>query len=134
MIIHPMITVQSVRGSAQWYEKVLGLHSAHGGDEYEQLCQDGRLLLQLHGPEADMNHDALLKPGQTAGLGVLLWFKTDDFEAQIARLDAAGVIPEVPPYTNEYAGHQEVWFRDPDGYMIVVAGPSEYDKQYAALP
>lgn len=134
MIIHPMITVQDVRRSADWYEKVLGLQSAHGGDEYEQLVQDGRLLLQLHGPEADMNHPPLLKPGEAAGRGVLLWFKTEDFEGQVQRLESAGVVPEVPPYLNEYAAHQEVWFRNPDGYLIVVAGPRAHEKYYAPMP
>lgn len=128
MKIHPMITVRDVRASAAWYERVLGLESAHGGDEYEQLVQDGKLLLQLHNNEPDMNHDALAEEGEHLGGGVLLWFKTEDFEAQVERLRDAAVVPEVAPYMNEYARHMEVWFRDPDGYRIVVAGPSAYDK------
>ena len=24
------------------------------------------------------------------------------------------------------ARQQEIWFRDPDGYLVVLAGPSEY--------
>lgn len=123
-----MITVRDVRASASWYERVLGLESAHGGDEYEQLVQDGKLLLQLHNNEPDMNHDALAEEGEHMGGGVLLWFKTQDFEAQVERLRDAAVVPEVAPYMNEYARHMEVWFRDPDGYRIVVAGPSAYDK------
>lgn len=128
MKIHPMITVRDVRASAAWYERVLGLESAHGGDEYEQLVQDGKLLLQLHNNEPDMNHDALAEEGEHLGGGVLLWFKTEDFEAQVERLRDAAIVPEVAPYMNEYARHLEVWFRDPDGYRIVVAGPSAYDK------
>lgn len=128
MKIHPMITVRDVRASAAWYERVLGLESAHGGDEYEQLVQDGKLLLQLHNNEPDMNHDALAEEGEHLGGGVLLWFKTQDFEAQVERLRDAAIVPEVAPYMNEYARHMEVWFRDPDGYRIVVAGPSAYDK------
>ena len=128
MKIHPMITVRDVRASAAWYERVLGLESAHGGDEYEQLVQDGKLLLQLHNNEPDMNHDALTEEGEHLGGGVLLWFKTEDFEAQVERLRDAAIVPEVAPYMNEYARHMEVWFRDPDGYRIVVAGPSAYDK------
>lgn len=128
MKIHPMITVRDVRASAAWYERVLGLESAHGGDEYEQLVQDGKLLLQLHNNEPDMNHDALAEEGEHLGGGVLLWFKTQDFEAQVERLRDTAIVPEVAPYMNEYARHMEVWFRDPDGYRIVVAGPSAYDK------
>ena len=128
MKIRPMITVRDVEASARWYEKALGFESAHGGNEYDQLVFQGELMLQLHNMEADDNHEALLKEGEPAGLGVLLWFAVRDFEAQVKRLSDAGIMPEVPPYLNPYAQHMEVWFRDPDGYRIVVAGPSAYEK------
>ena len=75
MKAQPMITVQSVRQSADWYHRVLGFESAHGGDEYEQLLSEGRLVLQLHNSEADMNHPALLNPGEVPGLGCCCGFK-----------------------------------------------------------
>lgn len=128
MQIQPMITVEDVRKSADWYERVLGLYSAHGGDVYEQLCFDGKLLLQLHDKNPDMNHEALLLQGEQGGRGVLLWFQTEDFDGLLARLEAANVQMEVPPYMNEYAQHMEVWFRDLDNYLVVVAGPSPYNK------
>ena len=128
MHIHPMITVKSVQESAAWYEQALGLERAHGGDEYEQLVRNGRLLLQLHNSEADMNHPPLVEEGEHLGGGLLLWFRVDDFEAQVRRLADAGITPEVAPYLNQYAQHMEVWFRDPDGYRIVVAGPSSHQK------
>lgn len=134
MKAQPMITVQDVRLSAAWYERVLGFESAHGGTEYEQLLSEGRLVLQLHDSEADMNHPALLNPGETAGLGVLLWFETADFDAVVGRIRQADIIPEVEPYLNRYAMHMEVWLRDPDGYRVVVAGPSAYDKQKKPTP
>ncbi len=122
MQISPMIVVRDVEASARWYEQVLGLKSAHGGDEYDQLVQGDQLLLQLHNSEGDMNHPALTKEGEHLGGGVLLWFQADDFDAQVQRLKFAGITPEVAPYFNAYAHHREVWFRDLDGYRIVVAG------------
>ena len=130
MKAQPMITVQDVRRSADWYERVLGFQSAHGGTEYEQLLSDGELVLQLHDPEGDMNHPPLLGEGEPAGLGVLLWFAVWDFEQAMARVHAAGITPEVAPYLNRYAMHMEVWLHDPDGYRVVLAGPSAYDKQH----
>ena len=29
-------------------------------------------------------------------------------------------------HTNPNARQQEIWVRDPDGYLVVFAGPSEY--------
>ena len=33
----PLIAVNNVRASAAFYEALLGVKSAHGGEEYEQL-------------------------------------------------------------------------------------------------
>ena len=76
-----------------------------------------------------MNHPALLTPGEQGGAGVLLWFEVSAFDALVQRLKTNGIVPEVAPYWNAYAAHQEVWFRDPDGYRIVVAGPSDWTQK-----
>ena len=65
---------------------------------------------------------------------MLLWFETADFDAVVGRIRQADIIPEVEPYLNRYAMHMEVWLRDPDGYRVVVAGPSAYDKQKKSTP
>ena len=33
------------------------------------------------------------------------------------------------PYMNPMAKQMEIWLRDPDGYRVVVAGPSKYSRQ-----
>ena len=33
------------------------------------------------------------------------------------------------PYMNPVAKQMEIWLRGPDGYRMVVAGPSEYSRQ-----
>lgn len=121
-----MITVKDVAASRTFYENALGLKSGHGGDEYDQLYSGHELVLQLHNMEEDMNHGPLLEPGEKPGGGVLLWFQTDDFEPVVERLNAMRVSFIKPPFENPYALHMEVWFNDPDGYRVVVAGPSAH--------
>lgn len=117
-----MITCTSVSGSSAWYQRVLGFASAHGGDEYEMLTSDGALVLQLHEVDAD-EHPALLRDGQPlGGNGVALWFETDDYAGDLARIRAAGDIDVAEDdHVNPLAQHREIWLRDPDGYVVVVS-------------
>jgi len=60
---------------------------------------------------------------------VLLWFEVDDFDEAAQR--AAHMKAEVVlarhrnPPDDDDAGpnHWELWLRDPDGYMVVIASP-----------
>jgi catechol 2,3-dioxygenase-like lactoylglutathione lyase family enzyme len=118
-----MITCSSVSASSDWYQRVLGFESAHGGDEYEMLMSAGAMVLQLH--EADAHeHPALLREGEPlGGNGVALWFDTDSFDADVERVRStdAEVVEDV--HVNPLAQHREMWLRDPDGYIVVLSSP-----------
>ena len=126
-----MITCASVAVSSDWYQRVLGLSSAHGGDEYEMLMSDGALVLQLH--EVDVHeHAALAREGQPlGGNGVALWFDTATFDTDVERTRSAvddvnvdvvvDVVEDV--HVNPLAQHREIWLRDPDGYIVVLSSP-----------
>jgi catechol 2,3-dioxygenase-like lactoylglutathione lyase family enzyme len=120
----PLICVSDVEASSRWYQRLLGCESDHGGTEYERLRHNGALILQLHSFEADHHHgpigDAADKP---YGNGLLLWFETDDFEAAMERI--AELKPEIvmPRHVNPSPEHWEIWVRDPDGYVVVLASP-----------
>lgn len=119
----PMITCTSVSGSSEWYQRVLGFESAHGGDEYEMLMSDGAMVLQLH--EIDVHeHRALLREGlPLGGNGVALWFDTATFDADVERVRStdAEVVEDV--HVNPLAQHREIWLHDPDGYVVVLSSP-----------
>lgn len=118
-----LITSSSVSASSAWYQQVLGLESAHGGDEYEMLMFDGVLVLQLHEVDAH-EHPSLLADGQPlGGNGVAIWFETDRFDAAADRIHDtdADVVEDV--HVNPNAQHREIWLRDPDGYVVVVSSP-----------
>lgn len=123
MRAQPLITCTSVSGSSAWYQNVLGLQSAHGGDEYEMLMSDGVLVLQLH--EVDHHeHPALLRDRQPlGGNGVALWFDSGSFDRDVDRIRStdAEVVEDV--HVNQNAHHREIWLRDPDGYVVVLSSP-----------
>jgi catechol 2,3-dioxygenase-like lactoylglutathione lyase family enzyme len=118
-----MITCASVSASSDWYQRVLGLERAHGGDEYEMLMSGGALVLQLH--EIDVHeHPAMLRADEPlGGNGVALWFETSEFDSDVERIRTtdADVVEDV--HVNPLAQHREIWLRDPDGYVVVLSSP-----------
>jgi catechol 2,3-dioxygenase-like lactoylglutathione lyase family enzyme len=118
----PLIAVRDVEASSRWYRRLLGCKSGHGGTDYEQLVdQGGKLILQLHDWDAHEHPhmgDPTTKP---YGNGVLLWFQIDDFVAAVARARALSAEILEGPQVNPNANHREIWLRDPDGYVVVLA-------------
>ena len=69
--------------------------------------------------------DASSRPN---GNGLALWFEIEDFDAAVRRADALGAEVVLPPHRNPPDGpggpaHRELWLRDPDGYLVVLASP-----------
>jgi catechol 2,3-dioxygenase-like lactoylglutathione lyase family enzyme len=122
----PLIAVRDVRASSRWYTELLGLaglpeHPHRDG--YDALSSSGRMVLQLHAWDEE-NHPNLA--GRTAaplGHGVLLWFMVGDFEAAVARARSLGAEVIQDAHINPAPNQWEIWLRDPDGYVVVVAGP-----------
>lgn len=122
----PLIVSRDVEAASRFYCEIFGFESAHGGDEYDQLLSDGELVLQLHDFGADEHHGPLADSELPAGNGMLLWFEVADVDAVAERVHAAGAEIVRELVTNPNAKQLEIWFRDPDGYTVVAAGPSEY--------
>jgi catechol 2,3-dioxygenase-like lactoylglutathione lyase family enzyme len=122
----PLIVVRDVPASSRFYAQILGAESAHGGQEYEQLVSAGELVLQLHHIDVEHHHGPLASNDVPLGNGALLWFEVSDFDAAVRRARDAGAAVERDEHVNPNAGQREIWLRDPDGYLVVLAGPSEY--------
>ncbi|MFF3404118.1 VOC family protein [Streptomyces sp. NPDC002659] len=122
----PLIAVRDVVASTQWYSELLGAENLGGGEDsdvYNRLLSNGSLVLQLHAWDTE-DHPNLVHPAEARpGHGVLLWFEVDDFDAVVRR--ARALTPEVilEPHVNPQPRHREMWIRDPDGYVIVIASP-----------
>jgi catechol 2,3-dioxygenase-like lactoylglutathione lyase family enzyme len=123
MQAQPLICVRDVEASSRWYQKLLGCESDHGGREYERLVRDGKLIMQLHHWDVEHHHGQIGDPSiKPHGNGVLLWFEIEDFDAALARL-AELKAEIIHPRHRNGPDHWECWFRDPDGYKVVLASP-----------
>ena len=80
------------------------------------------MIMQLHDWDAHAHPHLGSPQSRPYGNGVLLWFQTDGFDAAMARITALGAEVLEGPKINPNAKHREVWLRDPDGYVVVVAG------------
>lgn len=122
----PLIAVRNVRASSRWYGELLGadaLPEHSHRDLYDRVSSSGRLILQLHAWDEE-NHPNLINANAAPpGHGVLLWFQVDDFDSVVERARAlrAEIIEE--PHVNPAPRHREIWLRDIDGYVVVIASP-----------
>jgi len=121
-----LIAVRDVRASRRWYQQLLGvkgLPEHEHRNSYDRLLIDGRLILQLHAWDEEDHPNLVNADAAPVGHGVLLWFEVADFDAAVERARSlkAQVIEE--PKVNPNAGHREMWLRDPDGYVVVIASP-----------
>jgi catechol 2,3-dioxygenase-like lactoylglutathione lyase family enzyme len=126
----PLLAVDDVEATSEWFRRLLGARSDHGGPDYERLVDDdGRLILQLHRWEVEHHHGSLGEPDvRPLGHGVLLWFEVEDFDAAVTRAQELGARIELGPVRNPPDGpggpaHRELWLRDPHGYAVVLASP-----------
>jgi hypothetical protein len=92
------------------------------GNSYDRMLVDGQIILQLHSWDEDNHPNLVNVDAAPHGHGVLLRFEVDDFDAAVERARSlrAEVIEE--PHVNPQAGHREIWIRDPDRYVVVLAG------------
>ena len=122
----PLIAVRDVPAASRWYQRLLGCHSLHGGSEYEQLGwqADGHdFFMQLH---AWGEHDHPNLGNEQAaphGYGVLLWFEVQAFDEVVQRAQSLNAEVLKPSFFNDRAQHREIWLRDLDGYVVVLASP-----------
>ena len=126
----PLIAVHDVEVSSRWYQRLLGCRSDHGGPNYERLVSvNGTLIMQLHAFDLAHHHGAIGdEKDRPYGNGVLLWFEIDDFDAAMTRVDELHPEIVLPRHRNPPTGgggpdHWEIWLKDPDGYMVVLASP-----------
>ena len=92
-------------------------------DVYDRIWRAGRLLLQLHAWDAEEHHNLVNADAAPPGHGVVLSFQVDDFDAAVERARRFGATIIEDAHFNPAPQHPEIWLRDKDGYVVVVASP-----------
>ena len=92
-------------------------------DVYDRISCSGRLLLQLHAWDEEDHPNLVNAAAALPGLGVLLWFQVDDFDSAVERAHGLGAEIIEEPHVNVRPQHREIWLRDADGYVVVIASP-----------
>jgi hypothetical protein len=118
--------VRDVRASANWYTTLLGTDSLpdhEHRDVYDRLYSSGRLILQLHAWDEEDHPNLVNRTAAPLAHGVVLWFQLDDFDAAVERARALNAEVIEGPFVNPAPQHREMWLRDPDGYVVVIASP-----------
>jgi len=122
----PLIAVRDVRASSRWYAELLGADSlpdhSHR-DVYDRVSCSGQLLLQLHAWDEEDHPNLVDANAAPLGHGVVLWFEVGDFDAAVARARGLGAEIVQDAQFNPNPRHMEIWLRDRDGYVVVVASP-----------
>jgi hypothetical protein len=115
-----------VPGSFKWYQSLLDpLETAPNHADFSVISDaDGTVLLCLHEWAAE-EHPSLMSPDNgTAGNGLLLFFRVDDFEAALRRARTLVAQLEEEPHVNPNSGTREFSLRDPDGYYVTISALS----------
>jgi catechol 2,3-dioxygenase-like lactoylglutathione lyase family enzyme len=117
------IGVKDVPRSFRWYQSLFGQPATPPGhpDFGQILDTDGAVLLCLHQWGAH-GHPSLMSPDETsAGNGLLLFFRVDDFGLALKRARALVTRFEEEPYVNPNTQTREFSLRDPDGYYVTIS-------------
>ena len=117
-----IIGVSDVSGSFKWYQSLFRQpETAPGHDYFGQILDtDGTVLLCLHRWGAH-EHPSLMSPEATAGNGLLLFFRGDDYEMALKRALALVDRFAEKSHVNPNTQTREFSLRDPDGYYLTIS-------------
>jgi catechol 2,3-dioxygenase-like lactoylglutathione lyase family enzyme len=121
-----LIAVRNVRASSRWYAELLGADSLpehEHRDFYDRIICSGSLVLQLHAWDEEDHPNLMNADAAPLAHGVVIWFQVDDFDSAVKRARGLGAKIIQEPHFNPAPRHMEIWLRDPDGYVVVVASP-----------
>lgn len=122
----PLIAVRDVRASSRWYGTLFAADSLpdhRHRDFYDRVFSSGRLILQLHAWDEEHHPNLVDANAAPPGHGVLLWFQVNDFDSTVDRARELGAEVIQETRVNPAPQHREIWLRDPDGYVVVIASP-----------
>lgn len=108
------VRVNDAKALYAWYEKHLGISSAHGSFTFSHETQRGKLAVAFFSKSSD--YFPVSQPA-------MLNFQVDDLDAVLQNLIAAGV--QVDPKREDYGYGRFGWFTDPEGNRVELWQPKE---------
>lgn len=119
--------MRDVRASSRWYGELLGAKSLPDHEHrnfYDRIYCGDEFVLQLHAWDEENHPNLVNRELAPPGHGVLIWFEVTDFQAAVERARSLGAQVVLEPHVNPNAQQKEIWLRDPDGYVVVLASES----------
>ncbi|OWW23373.1 glyoxalase [Zobellia sp. OII3] len=115
----PIIAVDNVEKSSEFYQKLLGCISKHGGSVFEILAdKSGKQILSLH-KWGEHEHPTFTDP-KNAGNGLISYFLVDNIEPIWNNAKKLNARIENEPKLNPNSGRMEFSIRDLDNYYVSV--------------
>jgi len=119
--LETIIAVKSVPKSSEFYQKLLGCKSEHGGEIFEILTSENNVVLCLH-KWGEHEHPTMVNSTSDNGNGIILFFRVNDVNEifENAKTLQAGIEKEI--HYNENSLKNQFTLRDLDGYYLIISG------------
>ncbi|MBN9294619.1 MAG: glyoxalase [Flavobacteriia bacterium] len=115
-----IIAVKSVSQSSEFYQKLLGCKSEHGGETFEILTSENTVVLCLH-KWGDDEHPTMLNPEKETGNGLILFFRVDDLNQAFENAKKLNANIEKEIHYNENSLKNQFTLRDLDDYYLIIS-------------
>lgn len=115
-----IIAVRNVPLSTAFYQKLLGCKSEHGGDTFEILTSQNRVVLCLH-KWGDHEHPTMLNTEPDASNGLILFFRVDDLNNVFENAKTLEAHIEKEIHYNKNSLQNQFILRDLDNYYLIIS-------------
>lgn len=125
--IDPIIAVEDVNVSTEWFQSVFNSKRTHGGNDFAVLKDENEeILICLHKWGAH-EHPTMMNPNITPGNGLILYYKTNNLEIIRQNIEKMHYPVEEEIHLNPNSGKKEFSLRDIDGYFWTITEFHQYE-------
>lgn len=118
--LETIIAVKNISESSEFYQKLLGCKSEHGGDTFEILTSDNNVVLCLH-KWGEHEHPTMLNPTKENGNGLILFFRVDNLNKVFEKAKTIKAHIETAIHYNENSLKNQFTLKDLDGYYLIIS-------------
>lgn len=115
-----IIAVKSVPESTEFYQRLLGCRSEHGGETFEILTSENNVVLCLH-KWGEHEHPTMLNPTHENGNGLILFFRVTDLNEIFENAKTLNAAIEREIHYNENSRRHQFTLRDMDRYYLIIS-------------